>query len=384
MSAEAPLPFATAPRRTVLEEPAEDAILAFRKAAEAHPREPDYRFMLGDALMRVGRFEAAAAEMRAACALGPPNAEYLCSVGAVLLEAGRYDEADDALRASLALDPTGTQALARRGVVLAHLGRASEARRSSEEACRLDSGSAESVRFRGIVLWQLGDAPAALASLLSAVRLAPDSPEAHHDLGLALAASGRGAEAVATFEKTVELDPSFLGARPASREIVDRCRLEALRSEMAPRRSTLARGAAAALSAVDAIHEAARGGPRLARRVLGGWTLFAALLIAYLCIRVVPPYAAHFRLQDRMREIARVPLRDDGEIHARLMREVEELGLVAWVHPDDCAIGTKTSFRTIVCVYQRPIPLVPGFAPRVSFRARVEVAVIFGPDTTFF
>ena len=76
------LPFAIAPRRTLLEGPAEDAIAAFRAAAETHPDEPDYRFMLGEALLRAGRLAAAAVEMRAACAQGPPNAEYLASIGA--------------------------------------------------------------------------------------------------------------------------------------------------------------------------------------------------------------------------------------------------------------------------------------------------------------
>jgi hypothetical protein len=165
---------------------------------------------------------------------------------------------------------------------------------------------------------------------------------------------------------------------------VDRCRLEALRAEMAPKRGALSRGAGAAWSAVDAVHEAATRGPRLKRRFRAGSSVFLALALGYLAWRVAPPYAANFRFQDRMREIARVPIRNDLEIHARLMREVEELGLSAWLRPEDCAITTSSTFRSIVCQYRRPIAFFPGVAPRVSFRARVEVAVLFGPDTIFF
>lgn len=378
------LPFAIAPRRTVLEEPADEAIQAFRQAAEEHPHEPDYRFMLGEALLRAGRLDAAAVEMRAACALGPPNAEYLASIGAVLLESGKPDLAEQSFHAALRLEPGLTSALSRRAIALAQLGRAEEARGAADAACRLAPGSSEAARHRGIALWLTGESAAALVSLRNAARLAPDAPEPHHDLGLLLQATGRVTDAVACFEKTLDLDPAFLSVRPESREIVDRCRLQELRAEVARPRSAAGRGRDAAWAAVDALHDAASAGPRAARRLRSPAWLLAFLAVGYLAFRVVPPYAAHFRFQDRMREIARVPIHDDLAVHARPMREVQELGLAAYVHDGDCSITTGTSFRTIVCAYRRPIRLVPGFEPQLAWRARVEVAVIFGPDTIFF
>ncbi len=216
------------------------------------------------------------------------------------------------------------------------------------------------------------------------MRLEPDAPEPIHDLGLALQASGRLEEALACFEKVLDVDPAFLSVRPQSREIVDRCRLASIRSEVAPARGALERGSGVAWAALDALGDAARRGPRVARRVRSPAWLFVAFAIGYLAFRVAPPYATHFRFQDRIREIARVPIRNDLEIHARLMREIEELGLAPFVPPEACEISTGTSFRTVVCRYRRPIRLLPGLAPEVTWRARVEVPVLFGPDPVFY
>jgi Flp pilus assembly protein TadD len=378
------LPFAIAPRRTLLEEPADEAITAFRAAAEAHPHEPDYRFMLGEALLRAGRLEAAAAEMRAASVRDPANAEYLSSVGAVLLESEHVGEAEAAFAAALAIEPRRAEALSRHAVALALLGREAEARRAAEAACRAAPASGEPVRHRGIVSWILGDTAPALQGLRNAVRLEPGAPEPHHDLGLALQASGRVAEAMACFEKALDLDPAFLSVRPESREIVDRCRLATVRSEVALTRGPMQRGAGAAWAAVDALHEAAAGGHGTVRRLRSPLWLFVAIALGWLASCVLPPYAAHFRFQDRLREIARIPIHDDLAVQARLMREVEELGLAPFVHAGDCAITTGTTFRSIVCEYRRPIRLAPGLAPELRWRARVEVAVLFGPETIFF
>ncbi len=79
---------------------AREALAAFARAARIDPDEPDYHFILGEALLAAGRVGEAVASLREAVALHPRGATYHLALGRALTARHRFAEAIESLRSS--------------------------------------------------------------------------------------------------------------------------------------------------------------------------------------------------------------------------------------------------------------------------------------------
>jgi len=259
-------------------------LAAFRRAVHLEPNDPDYYYILGDALARLGRHREALPALREAIQMSPADATYHHALGATLWNLGCHEDASRALGEAARLRPDDLPTLCALGAVFVARGRHREAVRTLHRALRLQNGHAASHSNLGAALWGLGrrsDAlralqravqlePAqpelrrnlaqalltsgrteeALASMRQALRLRSEDPEIQLDLAETLAACGRTAEAQGAFDEALRLDPGCLQRRPASREIHDAMRLAHLRTGLSPEAPgpfSLARNAAFAL-----------------------------------------------------------------------------------------------------------------------------------------
>lgn len=140
---------------------------------------------------------AAAAESR-------PSALAEGNLGGLLATEGRFEEAAARLRAAVALDPGSTLWREALGAALARAGRADEARAVWREAL----SAAPSAEIKALLGASAGGAQGA-ALLAEACAERPRRADWRADLGAALAALGRRAEAKAAFEAALALEPGL-------------------------------------------------------------------------------------------------------------------------------------------------------------------------------
>ena len=92
---------------------------AYRKAISLKPSEAGYHNNLGQALIKLGKTDEAAAEYTTAAQLDPSHAgTYYFNLGAILTNAGKLDEANAAFDRAIAADPTRSEAYYWKGVNL--------------------------------------------------------------------------------------------------------------------------------------------------------------------------------------------------------------------------------------------------------------------------
>jgi Flp pilus assembly protein TadD len=399
---------------------AKEFLAAFRRAVHLEPNDPDYHYILGDALSRLERHDEALPALREAVLMSPSDPAYHYALGVVLWNLRSYEEAAQALGEAERLRPDDPPTLTALGAALVAAGRPSEAAGTLQRALRLDGARSVPYSNLGAALWGLGrradalraleravqiepsrpelrrnlaqaqlaaDQPEeAIASLKHALRLRPDA-ESHLDLADALHASGREAEARNGVDAALRLDPGCLRDRPATRERHKAMRIADMRDELSleSRRggglfSPVWRAALAVLSPLG------RGLRRLRPRRGGPGTFLAYLglaALAYSAWLFVPPYVDYFMLKDRLAEVAGAPVADDAEVRERLLFAVREGGLEAQVREENCTIETRPRWRVIQCEYAVPIRLLPGFERQLRFHLRVEKPHL-APGKTIF
>jgi Flp pilus assembly protein TadD len=383
----------------------EQAVASFRRALENDPGEVDYHYLLGEALLRLGRAREALPQLLEAVRLQPHDAAYLDALGCALWRHGRLDEAATAFQEAVRLAP---EHVAARGglagvlvemdrpqqavtilqsaieldgrdgrlytnLAIAHwrLGEEEEARAAFRKAAQLRPGSAAVQRNLAYAMSAAGDVAAALAAFRQAVSLRPDDAQAQADLADALFAAGRIREAEAAFAEAVRLDPYSLADRETSQKARAAMLGAQLRDEM--RRedgppSVPESGWNALLAAPSAARTVAGMGRRL--RTAGAALLLLAL--ARVGWVLIPPHVSHYLFQDDVTEIARAPVRDDGDVRDRLQHAVEERGLGGLVDTAAFEIVTKPKWRRITGDYQVPVRVFPGWSPTLRFHVAAE------------
>src|SRR5512145_52515 len=105
----------------------EKALADFRRAARGEPGDPDYAYILGNALAHRGNHAEAVLAFREAIALDRSQPLYSASLGIALWRLGRLDEAIVAFQDALELSPADAQALNGLGLALLSAGRCAEA-----------------------------------------------------------------------------------------------------------------------------------------------------------------------------------------------------------------------------------------------------------------
>jgi tetratricopeptide (TPR) repeat protein len=281
-----------------------EALRAFGLAARRGPNDPDYDYILGQALLRAGRPAEAAGHCREAVRLDRSNPDYNSALGATLARLGREQEAVPVIEEALRLGPRLADAHGNLGAALWNLGRAADALRALRRAVRLRPDEPEHLRNVALALAALGRRREAVDILRKVVALRPDRPEALLDLGEALYDAGRADEVTKVFDEALRLDPAAMARRPRSREVRDTLRLRQIREDANPGRPS--RGPLAhALGGLFGLGGAVSGALRQRGRLVTPLLLATLGGLGWITWALVPHYVAHYLLQDDLTAVAR-------------------------------------------------------------------------------
>lgn len=404
--------------------PEKEMLAAFRRALRLDPSDPDYRFILGSTLARLGRHAEAVSALREALLFQPGDATYRRALGAALWRLGRHAEAVDAFQQVLSETPRDVDALNGLGLALLSLGdvrRAEDALGRAHALARerpdLRSNHAASLwaagrtaqaerQFRlaveaspahvpyrlnlGYALLGLGRPAEAVACLREALRHAPEDASLRFDLGDACFAAGDAGAAEEAWEQGALLDPALAATRTGSREALQALALQRLRSELEAerRRGRLGGLGARLFGGIDELREGtARALGRLGSSAPSRLARLAVLAVVALALRAVllvtPHYLVHFQLRDDVVRACRTATKDDSLVHERVMSAVRERGREPYVDAAAIVIEMQGRLRRVEFTYDVPVEVIPGWRPAVRFRVRVEEPVLVAPDPLF-
>jgi Flp pilus assembly protein TadD len=385
---------------------AREALAAFARAARIDPNEPDYHFILGEALLAAGRVGEAVLSLREAVALHPRGATYDLALGRALTARHRFADAIESLRSSTELapaDPDGWSALGaallaaaqpqdalraldearklaprradvlgNRGIALWFRGQSHEALLAFESACDAAPGAAVPQRNLGLALIELGHVQKALDVLEEARTLHPGSSSILIDMGDALFRLGRREDAEASYRAALEISPTCLERRPGSQQRFLTLSTATMTRELGLRRPASVMALAGILGFLDSAGALRFGRP------LGQLVAVTAAAVLILGIwRVTPPYVHYLLLRDDVEAIAMTPIDDDGFLMERLRKAVERRHLASQIDAATaCTIRTRPRWRTVECDYSVPVEILPGWASRIPFHILVERSFI--------
>jgi Flp pilus assembly protein TadD len=399
----------------------EKAFTHFRRAARGEPGDPDYAYILGNALAHRGNHAEAVAAFREAIALDHGQPLYFASLGIALWRLGRFDEAVAAFEDALKLAPVEAQSLNGLGLALLGAGRPAEAVSVLLRACSADASAPEPRSNRAVALWRVGRAHDAVLCWQEASAQWPESPLVFRNLGLAYRAQerlpdalecfravarlreddadarldvadvlyelGRNAEADEAYDEAARVDPRSLARRPGSLDARRTIVLDRLREDLKPRSPAMDRASRGVWSGLAGLVQFTGRGFRTVHGLSAPWRLMfwlAPLTLAWAGYVFVPVYTRHYLLQDDLRGIARTPADDDGLVHERLRHAVEERGLSAHIAADCFEVMSRARLRTITCQYQVPVPLYPGSRHTLRLRLRAREPFLAEPKPVFY
>ncbi|MFI1825071.1 tetratricopeptide repeat protein [Streptomyces sp. NPDC020412] len=165
---------------------------------------------------RLGAFDEAAADCRAAIALGADTVAAHHELGEHLRLGRRYEEALAAYDEALARDPDALRTSASRGLVKHRLGRHEEALADLDRAVDADPRYAWALVARSDVKRALGDRAGAIADVSAASEIEPDHASVLASYAETLRHFEQYEEAVALFDRALLLNPDYtwaLGSR---------------------------------------------------------------------------------------------------------------------------------------------------------------------------
>jgi len=392
----------------------EEALRTFARASRQEPADPDYDYILGEALLRAGRAGEAVNLCRDAVRLDRLNPDYQLALGRALFRLGRFEDAEPTLREAAQLR-SDAAALNAHGATLLQLSRLAEAEAVLQQAVRVDPGLADAYGNLAAALWELGQRHEAITVLRRGCRKAPSDREVRRNLGVALlgtgqvgaatkafraaaacgaddagalldlaealAQAGRGDEVGAVLAEVARLDPGAIANRPAALEARDALRLQELheQAEAAPARphsaaDVLAHAALVVAQAASGIGRARRSATAL---------VLAALLVAVGLAgwRIGPHWFRNQLFRDDIATVARAPVEDDTNVRDRLAHAVNERRLEAVLDPQRCIVHTQFAWRRISCTYSVPVEVLPGWTHTFAFDVDVEQPFVARPST---
>src|SRR6185312_528249 len=140
----------------------------------------------GIAYLKQGRAEEALLSFRAAVAADPKDAVSHDYIGVILGETGKLNDAIGEFEQASNLDPTLPDPHFHLGVAYQQIGRPSDAIFQYQEALRLNPALIEARYGLSAICAKIGDLDGAIYQLRELFKLAPDFGEAHYNLGLNL------------------------------------------------------------------------------------------------------------------------------------------------------------------------------------------------------
>lgn len=348
-----------------------EAIGCFQEALRLHPGNGEAHLALGHALRTLGRGEEALACFRGAAQLAPEDVRSLNTLGAALAESGAFREAAGLFNRALAKAPTQAHLHANLGVALSGLGETAEAVRHFRHAVRLAPTSAALHRALGLALAVAGDPKASLRAHQRAVSLRPADPHALLDLADELHDQNRAADAEAAYEKALALDPGCLNGRTESQQARQALRVAGLRKElrMEPGGRTNPAGAAFRFpyAALLAVAHALRRASRPRRALYAISALAGAVTIVVPAAALLPHVVRHYALQDDLASIARAPTTNDLDVRDLIRQAIHRRGLQGVIDEGQVEVRSIGHWRTITGEYDVTLAFGP-YHPRLHLR----------------
>jgi tetratricopeptide (TPR) repeat protein len=168
----------------------------------------EYLQHLGEALLRLKRYDEALKAFDKAIQFQPDSAELWRSLGNVLLQLNRGNEALLSYQRALQFDPRDFESAGKAAVQLHLQGRWEEALAHFNICEALQPNHAPILSLRGIAQRGLRNYQAYLSDSLRAHKLDPTNAESCNNIGEALVSLGREEEAIAWYDKALALTPN--------------------------------------------------------------------------------------------------------------------------------------------------------------------------------
>ena len=207
----------------------EAAIQTFRRAIEVRNDDVPCLVRLGSALEELGRDDEALTAYRTAAEATSESSFVELGLGRIALRAGNHDTARRHLRRALRLNPDHREARAALAQALAASGHSAEARRERAKTgdIQTETSMPDALMYKvleagvsfqaldrlAIRSFQVGDLNQALIYIDRALAIRPDAMKSLHRRGVYLAQLGRFAEAVAPLRRVVDNEPKNADAR---------------------------------------------------------------------------------------------------------------------------------------------------------------------------
>jgi FkbM family methyltransferase len=163
---------------------------------------------LGVALAQTGRLDEAIAAFKKAAEHNPDSHLTHANLGLAYIQAQRYAEAADALASAARLDSTSADVHNHLGIALAQLGRDDEAAREYSKAIELRPDFHAPHTNRGNLLRSQGRLDEALACYEKALELCPSEADIYNNRGIAYDSLAQTDRALADYDKALALNPA--------------------------------------------------------------------------------------------------------------------------------------------------------------------------------
>ncbi|MGA9508229.1 MAG: tetratricopeptide repeat protein [Candidatus Sulfotelmatobacter sp.] len=187
----------------------EEALEAYRKAAELQPKEAEPHFSAGMLLEQENKFADAEQEYRRALELDPGSRDAVMGLANVYMRGRRFPEAEDYLRKLLAQSVDSAAVEIQLGRVLAAEGKNADAIAAMRAGVKLSPGDEAARRDLAELYTTAGKNDLAEAEYRTLVAVHPNDAELHRRLGQALLREKKSKDAQQEFLTAVKLKPDL-------------------------------------------------------------------------------------------------------------------------------------------------------------------------------
>jgi len=190
----------------------DDALAAYQKAEELHPKDLDLHLSVAHILEHKNDTEGAEKEYKQVLASNPQSVQALAGLTDIYIAGKRLTEAEQSLRSYLKLDPQSAAAHVQLGRILAAAGKNDEALAEFEAALQISPQDRQAQREIADFALQAKKYDAAERQYRQLLKDDEKNPELHHVLANVLMNQRKFSEAQQEYLVSLRLDPGRAGA----------------------------------------------------------------------------------------------------------------------------------------------------------------------------
>ncbi len=188
------------------------ALVAYKRALDADPSNPNRSLAYGAALREMGRHTSAVENFKKAIALRPDHAVPYMNLGAAFSDLGQFDKAIEYTRKAIALQPGNATAHRNLGGMYRMTGQVAKAIEALERAAALRPGHAATFGNLGAMYQEAGKSAEAIENFEKSIALRPHHIGTLVDLSVAYSDAGQYTRAIAALKRAVALQPNHFTA----------------------------------------------------------------------------------------------------------------------------------------------------------------------------